>query len=503
MKKLLTLILLSTCWVALIACAQTRESIPDDLKAAIRYEIRFERTFRSGGRLSSCVSPEWDTLRPDHHRSTGWEYRSVPGLHSAIYLIDTGDAHSKARSIALAQMSYLARLGFYREASGFVATAEGKKPAKEFRLTAAGLASMYPREVPAPCFLVGVRDVAEIVAIQPLDTSGSLGEQFSALVRTQVVNVPPWTETPEARALFPEIRDMTAPRTEAIRAWKYGDIWVTGLRQQAVEQFFHSQRDALQAQLRAWNREYAFPPEPEAKLNEVKRGQLTDVAEKPSESLACFPLRLVAGGDARSTRSRSVFDFYDIKPSARQATGTAHTVGQLNVLVALANAEAASIERIDGAVAWGAPSDKGVRFIVGPNSRKFVESNCLPLGTVSINAVTSFLMQPKQVTLLLHAHLKDVPRITRDAAAGIPALATILNEGAVFQGALMYRGKNLSDTDQAWHLSGMKLIAPNMLFYSFPQGLSSLLPQTAGAARQAISAELRYRAPKGLAFHPE
>jgi hypothetical protein len=67
----------------------------------------------------------------------------------------------------------------------------------------------------------------------------------------------------------------------------------------------------------------------------------------------------------------------------------------------------------------------------------------------------------------------------------------------------MYRGKNLSDVDSTGHLSGTKLIAPNMLFYAFPQSLSSLLPQTAEAAAQAISAELRYRSPKGVSFHPE
>lgn len=426
----------------------------------------------------------------------------MPGLHSAIYLLDTGDTQSKPRSVALAQLSYLTKLGFYREASGFVATPGGKKPAKEFRLTPAGLASMYPREVPAPCFLVGVRDVAEIIAIQRVDTSGLLGDQFSVLVRTQVVNVPPWTQTPEAQGLFPEIREMTAPRTEPIRAWKYGEIWITGLRQKAVEQFFHSNRDGLSTQLMAWKHENAFPPEPEAKLNEVKRGQLTDATGKPSGSITCFPLRLIAGGDARSTQSRSVFAFYDIKATARPPTGTAHTVGQLNVLVAPTHAKAATMEPIEGAVAWGAPSDRGVRFLIDPNARKFDEMNCLPLGNLSVSAVTSFRVQPRQVTLFLHADLKDVPRITRDAAAGIPALQTILNEGAVFEGFLMYRGKNLSDMDPAWHLSA-KLIAPNMLFYSFPQGLSSLLPQTAEAAGQAISAELRYRSPKGVAFHPE
>jgi hypothetical protein len=392
MRKVLLVVVAILSWrFAVIALAQSEQSVPEQLISAIRYEIRFERTFRGGGRLSSCISPEWDTLRPDHHRNTGWEYRSLPGFHSAIYLLNVNDSQSKARSLGIAQLSFLAKLGFYRETNGYVATPGGKKPAKEFRLTPAGLASMYPREAPAPCFLIGVRDVSEVLAIQPANTSDSRGERFAVLVRTQVLNVPPWAQSQEAQALFPEIGDLTSPRTEAITAWKYGDLWLTGLRRQAIERFLSTDEEALRAQTMQWNQEYAFAPDPAAKLNEVKRGQVTDLSGKSIESAACFPLRLVAGGDARSTRSRSVFAFYDIEPSARPPTGMAHTVGQLNILSALARTGAAVIEPIEGAVAWGAPAKRGVGFRIDVKAQKFVEMNCLPLGPVSVDALASFL----------------------------------------------------------------------------------------------------------------
>ena len=508
MRKVSVLVVAMFGWrYAVIATAQSEQAVPARLISAIRYEIRFEHTFRGrgDGRMSSCISPEWDTLPPDHHRNTGWEYRSLPGFHSAIYLLNVNDSQSRARSHAIAQLSFLAKLGFFRETNGYVATPSGKQLAKEFRLTPAGLASIYPMEAPAPCFLIGVRDISEVIAIQPANTSDSRAEQFTVLIRTQVQNTPPWAQSREAQALFPELRELTSPRTEAVTAWKYGDTWVTGLRQQAIERFLSTDQQALRAHIAQWNREYAFPSDPTATLNEVKRGQMTDdLSGKSIESAACFPLRLVAGGDARSTRSRSVFAFYDIEPSARAPTGMAHTVGQLNILSALARTGAAIVEPIEGAAASGASAKRGVAFRIDVNARKFVEMNCLPLGAVSVDALASFQVQPEHVKLFVHARLKDVPRITRDAAEGIPALQTILNEGAVFEAFLLYRGEDgLSDKNTRWHLSGIKLAAPNMLFYDFPEAVSSLLPQTANAAGEAISAELRYRTPKAVAFHPE
>jgi hypothetical protein len=130
--------------------------------------------------------------------------------------------------------------------------------------------------------------------------------------------------------------------------------------------------------------------------------------------------------------------------------------------------------------------------------------NCLPLGPVSVDAVASFLVQPKQVTLFIHTRLTDVPPVTRDAARGIPALQTILNDGAVFEAFMLYQGEDrLFEKNMTWHLSGIKLTAPNMLFYDFPENLSALLPQTANGAGEAIFAELRYRTPKAVEFHPE
>lgn len=93
---------------------------------------------------------------------------------------------------------------------------------------------------------------------------------------------------------------------------------------------------------------------------------------------------------------------------------------------------------------------------------------------------------------------------SRETLHAASLLQTILNDGAVFEAFLLYRGEDgLFDKNMTWHLSGIKLTAPNMLFYAFPDNLSALLPQTANAAGEAISAELRYRTPKAVAFHPE
>lgn len=444
------------------------------------------------GQQGGCLAPDLAYPRPEMQGQEGIGPRPLPGQFAVTLLLQARIPEQDGRARQLAQMSYLARQGFFAEAEVTVLTDAGPRAARQYVLTWKGYAEGGPQHYGTPCFRIGepAFEAIEAREKQPQPLAGL--EAWSVTYRTGVREVPGWAASGEARALFPGLKPRTEPARGKALLLRGDTGWIS--QAEARLQLLDSRAGSAAAAARHVEELRARSTAPALDMAAARAALEEHVASaawaRHRES-ACVPVRLPRGGDERGAAPREGefnVTYYDLPRTTRPAYSRGSMVTTLHALHAL---EAAGLARSKptgpGEIVFGrvkVKASRGVRYSVSPEALEALGvgrgNPCIPAGKLNVEVLAVRITGPGLAQVAARGKVSDTAAWALRLAAHLPALKLVLDEGVPVSGQLVHAA-------QGWRFAALVPHYPEVQSHSVPPPLRRLLPQTE-AAHPVVSA---------------
>jgi hypothetical protein len=438
------------------------------------------------GQHGGCLAPELAYPRPEIQGQEGIGQRPIPGQFAVTLLVQARIPEQQRRERQLAQMSYLARQGFFAEAEATVLTDAGPRAARQYALTWKGYAEGGPQHYGTPCFRIGEPAFEAIEALEKQRERLAGIEAWSVTYRTGVREVPGWAASDEARALFPGLKS----RTEAARGKALllrGDTgWIS--QAEARLQLLDPREGAAAVAARHVEELRARSTAPTLDIAAARaalEAHVAGAAWARHRNAACLPMRLLRGGDERGAAVREdefSVTYFDLPRTTRPAYSRGFMVTTLHALHAL---EAAGLARSrptgPGEVVFGrvkVKASRGVRYSVSPEALEALGvgrgNPCLPAGRLKVEVLAVRSTGPGLAQVAARGKVSETPAWALRVAEHLPALKAVLAEGVPISGQLVHSA-------QGWRFAALIPHYPELQSQSVPPPLRRLLPQTEAA----------------------
>jgi hypothetical protein len=458
------------------------------------------------GRAGTCVSPDAQQIQPDAQGRPGIAPRQAPGQHAATYLLQ-GSPHTQlTRDRLLKQMSFLAKQGLYTEHDASLETDAGPQPAKEYRLTWKGFAALSQEY--GPCFSAGARAFGAIGKIEKVVDNQAALEVWEVSLPSSMQGVPEWAASAEAKALFPRLAEMSAPRTEKVRVIRGKEGW---LSEQEMQTQLHL------AKLRSAGQDVS------ALVGMIARGGgqavplvLDDAAARKlvDEYLAgeqwqargasaCVPVQFQRGGDERQAgafdRTTFTATWLDKPATERRPHELKTMLTQLHLLSAVERSGFAKLEPIKPVVLKPkrgekpvAPPPGGARFDVLPEAVETLgmsSRGCVPVGRFGKVELIGVSPTNGGMRVAARGTVEALQPWAKALALHLPALRHLADEGVPLTGRLQFGPKMDRDGVQGeprWYVSHLQPTYAMVAGDAVPEPLVALFPLTAQASVKVV-----------------
>ncbi|MDD5059056.1 MAG: hypothetical protein PHQ60_14400 [Sideroxydans sp.] len=446
----------------------------------------------------SCISVDLNRPAPEISGFPGISPAAVPGRFAVTLLRQTNLRDQAVRDIQIEQMDYLTTQGFFTATDRSIATDSGALPARTYQMTWQGFANNQTGYGNALCFNYGRREFAGIEKTEKSPETVMDMDVYDVTYTIKLADAPAWTQSPEAKRLFPKLRQLSEDGKGHVKVVRTHSGW---------RSTYEIEIEAAQAS-RGQTNNYAFemqksllrqPPTLELARQQIAL-QAGDTSWLARNSIACLPLQLQRGGDdkpvpgtmrqseAPTPFTATYYDKADRKPYELGAMYKA-----LHILSALEHAGLAKMERIKPLLAKDKPANEscppaadaqndGVRFTLTPEAAQALElsgygSGCIPAGRIALELLDvqgirgSYQIKARGV-------LSQTPDWASKIGEQLPALKSLLDNGVQMTGQLNYASY---EGEGQWRLSGLSPIYPEINYNSVPPQLAALFPRTLAA----------------------